>query len=73
MEHRIIDPPRSQFERLLTPLTSGERQLIDFFDEELSPEWEMYIQPHLNGLRPDLVFAQSLRWNRRFRGQRLGI
>ena len=55
MEHRIIDPPRSQFERLPTPLTPGERQLIDFFDEELSPEWEMYIQPHLNGLRPDLV------------------
>ena len=55
MEHRIIDPPRSQFERLPTPLTPGERQLIDFFDEELSPEWEMYIQPHLNGLQPDLV------------------
>ena len=55
MEHRIIDPPRSQLERLLPELTPGERQLIDFFDEELSPEWEMYIQPHLNGLRPDLV------------------
>ena len=55
MERRIIDPPRSQFERLPTQLTSGERQLIDLFDEELSPKWEMYIQPHLNGLRPDLV------------------
>lgn len=55
MEHRIIDPPRSQFERLPTQLTPGERQLIDFFDEELSPNWEMYVQPHLNGLRPDLV------------------
>ena len=55
MEHRIIDPPRSQFERLLPKLTPGERQLIDLFDEELSPKWEMYVQPHLNGLRPDLV------------------
>ena len=51
MEHRTIDPPRSQ----LPKLTPGERQLIDLFDEVLSPKWEMYIQPHLNGLQPDLV------------------
>ena len=25
------------------------------FDQTLSPDWEVYVQPHLNGLRPDFV------------------
>lgn len=29
--------------------------MLDFFDEHLAPEWEIYVQPHLNGLRPDFV------------------
>ncbi|MBF0586720.1 NERD domain-containing protein [Prosthecochloris sp. N3] len=52
---RLIDPPRQQHDKLLTPLTDGERRVIDVFDTELPPEWEIYIQPHLNGLRPDIV------------------
>ncbi|MGC1272265.1 MAG: hypothetical protein WBC44_01055, partial [Planctomycetaceae bacterium] len=52
---RTIDPPRSEFETLPTPLTVGERRLIDLFDERLPLQWEFYVQPHLNGLRPDLV------------------
>ena len=52
---RLIDPPRSVFDRLPTSLTDGERQVIDLFDRHLDPTWEMYVQPHLNGLRPDLV------------------
>ena len=52
---RIIDPPRAQFEELPTPLTDGERQVIDLFDRKLPAEWEIYVQPHLNGLRPDIV------------------
>jgi hypothetical protein len=52
---RIIDPPRHQWGKLLTPLTDGERRLIDLFDAELQPDWEIYVQPHLNGLRPDIV------------------
>ena len=52
---RLIDPPRSAFERLPNRLTDGERQVIDLFDRSLDPAWEMYVQPHLNGLRPDLV------------------
>lgn len=52
---RVINPAREQFDQLVTPLTQGELRLIDLFDETLSPEWEMYVQPHLNGLRPDLV------------------
>lgn len=55
---RLIDPPRQDFERLPTPLTVGERQLIDLFDRYLDADWEMYVQPHLNGLRPDLVLLK---------------
>ena len=55
MQQRIIDPPKDQWHRLPTPLTSGENEVYNLFDTGLSLEWEMYIQPHLNGLRPDLV------------------
>ena len=52
---RIVEPPRDQLDQLLTPLTDGERKVIDLFDQKLSAEWEIYVQPHLNGLRPDIV------------------
>lgn len=52
---RVIDPPRKQLDKLLTSLTDGERRVIDLFDARLQPEWEIYVQPHLNGLRPDVV------------------
>ena len=55
MQQRIIDPPKDQWHRLPTPLTSGENEVYNLFDVRLPLEWEMYIQPHLNGLRPDLV------------------
>ena len=55
MQQRIIDPPKDQWHRLPTALTSGENKVYNLFDARLPLEWEMYIQPHLNGLRPDLV------------------
>jgi hypothetical protein len=36
-------------------LTTGELRVLDFFDRSLPDAWEIYIQPHLNGLRPDFV------------------
>ena len=55
MQQRIIDPPKDQWDRLPTPLTPGESEVFELFKETLPLEWEMYIQPYLNGLRPDLV------------------
>ena len=55
MQQRIIDPPKKQWDLLPTPFTPGEREVFELFDAKLPSEWEMYIQPHLNGLRPDLV------------------
>src|SRR5580658_8188510 len=48
-------PPRTELNLLRTPLTAGELQVLDFFDRSLPDAWEVYIQPHLNGLRPDFV------------------
>lgn len=52
---RRIEPSRDSLDRLLTPLTDGERKVFELFDRKLSIEWEIYVQPHLNGLRPDFV------------------
>lgn len=50
-----MSPGRADIGSLRTPLTVGEQRVLDFFDTQLSQEWEIYIQPHLNGLRPDFV------------------
>lgn len=52
---RFTSPHKSQLDKLRQPLTDGERIVFDFFDKYLSEEWDIYIQPHLNGLRPDFV------------------
>ena len=52
---RIISPPADQIDNLRQPLTPGERMVFEFFDTHLAREWEIYLQPHLNGLRPDFV------------------
>ncbi len=55
MSCRIISPPREDWSDLPTPLTRGERQVAEFFDKYLPQGWEIYVQPHLNGLQPDIV------------------
>jgi hypothetical protein len=52
---RFVSPSIEHLDSLRQPLTAGERMVFDFFNETLAPEWEIYIQPHLNGLRPDFV------------------
>ena len=52
---RFVSPPIDQFDKLRQPLTNGERMVFDLFNVHLPIEWEIYLQPHLNGLRPDLV------------------
>ena len=51
----IIEPNLSRLDFLPTPLTVGERRVLEFFDNNLLEGWEIYIQPHLNGLQPDFV------------------
>nr|PMH64417.1 DNA helicase [Enterovibrio norvegicus] len=52
---RFVSPPISDFDKLRQPLTDGEKLVFEFFDKHLPIEWEIYVQPHLNGLRPDFV------------------
>lgn len=52
---RLISPTKNSFNSLRQPLTTGERLVFDFFHKNLATEWEIYIQPHMNGLRPDFV------------------
>lgn len=52
---RTVHPPKDQLNKLRQPMTPGERTVFDIFDRHLSEDWEIYIQPHLNGLRPDFV------------------
>lgn len=48
---RVVSPQLSELSKLRQPLTRGERAVLDLFVRKLSPDWEIYVQPHLNGLR----------------------
>lgn len=52
---RVVSPPLEDLAKLRTPLTPGERKVLDHFVRVLPTDWELYLQPHLNGLRPDIV------------------
>lgn len=54
-------PSWSEIDRLPTPLTEGERHLVALLERELSAEWEVYVQPYLNGTRPDVVALHPTR------------
>ena len=53
--NRVIYPPLAEHAALRQKLTPGEQAVLGIFDRCLAPEWEIYLQPHLNGLRPDFV------------------
>lgn len=55
MIQRAIYPPLVEHPRLRQILTEGEKKVLDVFNDHLPSDWEIYIQPHLNGLRPDFV------------------
>ncbi|MYD17256.1 MAG: AAA family ATPase [Chloroflexi bacterium] len=59
MADRVIQPPLAELDRLPTPLNDGEALVVSFFHDHLPDGWEIYIQPFLNGNRPDLVLFNS--------------
>lgn len=54
-KERVIYPPLVEHTKLRQQLTAGEKQVLQLFNQHLPIDWEIYIQPHLNGLRPDFV------------------
>ncbi len=53
--NRIIEPSRGELGKLRRPPSAGMIEVINLFDARLPREWEIYVRPHLNGLRPDIV------------------
>lgn len=51
---RLIYPPRSALAQAQI-LNAGEEKMLEVLDCELPESWELYVQPHLNGLRPDFL------------------
>ncbi|EAK4846818.1 NERD domain-containing protein [Campylobacter coli] len=39
--------------------TNGEKFLIEYLNNHLSEDFEIYIQPNLNGNRPDIVLLHE--------------
>lgn len=50
-----IYPSWDKIEKLHNPLTTGEKTLARFLDDNLSSDWEIYVQPYLNFSNPDIV------------------
>ncbi len=68
---RIL-PSWDEIEQFRQPLTDGEEALAKYLDDHLPPEWQIFVQPHLNGDKPDLavlnpkvglVFFEVKDWN----------
>lgn len=54
-------PDAAELHTLPTPLNSGEAHLVAYLARELGPEWEVYVQPFLNGTRPDVIALHPTR------------
>ncbi len=52
---RIIEPSKDRLGHLPTPLNDGEKKVLNFLEKYLPIEWEIYIQPPLNGHNPDFI------------------
>jgi KaiC/GvpD/RAD55 family RecA-like ATPase len=54
-----IHPAWDKINSFKTQLTKGERFLAEYLDEYLPEEWEIFVQPYLNGDRPDIVIGNQ--------------
>jgi len=51
-------PALQDINKLRVPLEPGERHLLDFLIENLDDSYEIYVQPFLNGDRPDIIILR---------------
>ncbi len=51
----ILVPDLEEINSLPQKLTDGEEALMNALLQALDDGWTVYVQPHLNGLRPDIV------------------
>ena len=50
-----IFPNWEMIEKFHNKLWDGEHKIVSYLDSHLSDDWEIYVQPFLNGSRPDVV------------------
>lgn len=55
MPTTLISPPYDELRSLSQPLTDGEWIFLEWLKKNLTSDWEIYVQPYMNGLRPDFV------------------
>ena len=48
-----------ELKSLLSNYTQNEKTIIQYFFNNLSPHWEIYINPYLNGLQPDMIMMRK--------------
>jgi hypothetical protein len=48
-------PDRKDIEALPQPLRKSEEKLVDALMNVLDDDWTVYVQPHMNGLNPDVI------------------
>ncbi|MEB3886249.1 NERD domain-containing protein [Lyngbya sp. CCY1209] len=51
-------PPLQEINKFRVPLEPGERHLLDFLIKNLDDHYEIYVQPFLNGDKPDIVILK---------------
>lgn len=54
-----IHPSWKEIDKFHNKLTEGERHIAKYLESNLSDEWEIYVQPFLNGCRPDIVLLSK--------------
>ena len=54
-----IFPSWDQINKFKPPLSEGEFTLAQYLDNHLPQDWEIFIQPFLNGDRPDIVLMNK--------------
>ncbi|ANV90690.1 ATP-binding domain-containing protein [Picosynechococcus sp. PCC 8807] len=54
-------PDIDEINNFQPPLTDGERTLMEALLEILDDSWKIYVQPYLNGLRPDIIIFSENR------------
>ncbi len=55
MNNSRIYPSWKLIEKFQDPLTEGEKSLAQFLDDNLPPEWKIFIRPQLNNSSPNIV------------------
>ena len=59
MSDSRLYPSWEQIKSLKQPPTKGELFLLEYLDNNLPKEWEIFFQPYLNGDRPDIAILNK--------------